>query len=57
MNSTETPEQEPVGGFIADPTATASATQGGCCGEPADATGSVVGGQGGSCCGEPGGGC
>ncbi|MCX2181323.1 hypothetical protein [Streptomyces sp. SKN60] len=56
-NSTEAAEQEPVGGFVTDPTATAGASQGGCCGEPADATGSVAGGQGGGCCGEPGGGC
>lgn len=43
-NSTETAEQESVGGFVTDPTATAGAAQGGCCGEPADATGSVAGG-------------
>ncbi|WP_381560096.1 hypothetical protein [Streptomyces eurythermus] len=56
-NSTEAAEQESVGGFVTDPTATAGAAQGGCCGEPADVTGSVAGGQGGGCCGEPGGGC
>ena len=54
--SNEAAGQEPVGGFVTDPTATAGASQGGCCGEPADATGSVPGGQGGGCCGEPSGG-
>ncbi|GAA2770677.1 hypothetical protein [Streptomyces showdoensis] len=56
-DSTEATEQETVGGFVTDPTAGAGASQGGCCGEPADATGAVAGGQGGGCCGEPGGGC
>ncbi|AXI70061.1 hypothetical protein ACFY9H_14680 [Streptomyces bacillaris] len=46
-------EQEPVGGFITEPLVVAAATTGGCCGEPADATGAVPGGQGGGCCGEP----
>ncbi|MBK0372957.1 hypothetical protein I3215_08630 [Streptomyces sp. RB110-1] len=55
--STETAEQEPVGGFVTDPTDAVGTSQGGCCGEPADATGAVVGGQGDGCCGEPGGGC
>lgn len=45
--------QEAVGGFITDPAGAAQAPQGGCCGEPADSTGAVVGGQGGGCCGEP----
>ncbi len=46
-------QPEAVGGFITDPTETAGALQSGCCGEPADATGSVPGGQNGGCCGEP----
>ncbi|MCX5316132.1 hypothetical protein [Streptomyces sp. NBC_00154] len=50
--SSETAE-ETVGGFITDPTATAGTLQSGCCGEPADAAGSVPGGQNGGCCGEP----
>lgn len=54
-NSTEGTEQESTGGFITDPTATAGASQGGCCGEPADETGAVQGGQSGGCCGEPAG--
>lgn len=54
-NATEAAEQEPVGGFITDPTATAGVSQGGCCGEPADETGAVQGGQSGGCCGEPAG--
>ncbi|MCM1965382.1 hypothetical protein [Streptomyces sp. G1] len=54
-NSTEAAEQEPIGGFITDPTATAGVSQGGCCGEPADETGAVQGGQSGGCCGEPAG--
>ncbi|TGZ04276.1 hypothetical protein E5Z02_24250, partial [Streptomyces rhizosphaericola] len=41
-------EQEPVGGFITEPLVVAAATTGGCCGEPADATGAVPGGQGGA---------
>lgn len=56
-HANEAAEPETGGGFITDPTATAGAAQGGCCGEPADASGAVQGGQGGGCCGEPGGGC
>jgi len=50
-SSSEAAAQEPVGGFVTAPTAAVS-TAGGCCGEPADATGAVPGGQNGGCCGE-----
>lgn len=49
----DAPEQRPVGGFITEPLVATAATTHGCCGEPADATGVVPGGQGGGCCGEP----
>jgi hypothetical protein len=51
-NSSEAADQEPAGGFVTAPTAAVSSA-GGCCGEPADATGAVPGGQNGGCCGEP----
>ncbi len=46
-------EQETAGGFITEPLLAAAAGTGSCCGEPADATGAVPGGQAGGCCGEP----
>jgi hypothetical protein len=53
MAKTEDVKIEPTGGFISDPTQAPTSSGGGCCGEPADSTGAVVGGQGGGCCGEP----
>jgi hypothetical protein len=44
---------EQTGGFVTLPVVTGSSTSGGCCGEPADSSGAVVGGQGDGCCGEP----
>lgn len=56
MTSQEKTSTEVTGGFISDPTQmVVIATSGGCCGEPADSSGAVVGGQGGGCCGEPAG--
>lgn len=52
MTAEQTDTKEPVGGFISDPTEIAGTLATGCCGEPADSTGVVPGGQSG-CCGEP----